>query len=159
MTVYILHHLRQNGLLDGPTLHCVDSTELAVDCQQLLATVTIKGKKIRIYNDVDCDCGVRRKKRDKSIYVVGYRLHTLTAINAKTGYSIPLISLLAPANHHDSHFLAPLVRLGKAIGLDVKLVTADEAYHDNDDKVFEENGVYFVKPPGQPFEGSTTLFF
>ena len=36
------------------------------------------------------------KKRDKSVYVVGYRMHTLTAINAKTGHSFPLISLLAP---------------------------------------------------------------
>lgn len=148
LTVYILYHLRKNGLLDGPMVHCVDSTELAVDCQRLLATLKIKGKAIRIYDDVDCDCGVRRKKRDKSIYVVGYRLHTLTAINARTGYSIPLISLLAPANHHDSHFLGPLVRLGKAIGLDLKLITADEAYHDKDGAIFEENGVYLVKPPG-----------
>jgi hypothetical protein len=72
----------------------------------------------------------------------------LTAINTQTGYSIPLISLLAPANHHDSHFLLPLVQLAKAIGLDVKLITADEAYHDNDGAVFEGNDVYLVKPPG-----------
>jgi hypothetical protein len=112
-----------------------------------LATLTIKGKKIRIYDDIDCDCGVRRKKRDKSVYVIGYRMHTLTAINPKTGHSIPLISLLAPANHHDSHFLSPLVRLGKAIGLDLKLITADEAYHDNDGSLLEESGVHLVKPP------------
>ena len=147
LTVYIIYHLGQYGFLDGPVLHCVDSSELAVDCQRLLATLTIKGKKIRIYDDVDCDCGRRRQKRDKSIYVVGYRLHTLTAINAQTGHSIPLISLLAPANHHDSHFLAPLMRLAKAIGLEIKLITADEAYHDNDGGLFEENGVYLVKPP------------
>jgi hypothetical protein len=147
MTVYIIYHLGQYGFLDGPVLHCVDSSELAVDCQRLLATLTIKGKKIRIYDDVDCDCGTRRQKRDKSIYVVGYRLHTLTAINAQTGHSIPLISLLAPANHHDSHFLAPLMRLAKAMGLEIKLITADEAYHDNDGGLFEENGVYLVKPP------------
>ena len=87
------------------------------------------------------------KKRDKSVYVVGYRMHTLTAINPKTGHSIPLISLLAPANHHDSHFLAPLVRLGKAIGLDLKLITADEAYHDKDGSLYKETGVHLVKPP------------
>lgn len=91
-------------------LHCVDSSELAVDCQQLLATLEIKGQKIRIYDDIDCDCGKRRNKRNKSAYVVGYRMHTLTAINAKTGHSFPLISLLAPANHHDSNFLLPLVQ-------------------------------------------------
>jgi len=147
ITVYILHHLKESGLLDGPLLHSVDSTELAVDCQRLLATVTIKGKKIRIYDDVDCDCGVRRQKQDKSIYVVGYRLHTLSAINVQTGHSIPLISLLAPANHHDSHFLLPLVELAKAIGLKLKLVTADEAYHDSDGVLYEQSEVHLIKPP------------
>ena len=81
------------------------------------------------------------------MYVVGYRMHTLTAINPKTGHSIPLISLLAAANHHDSLFLAPLVRLGKAIGLDLKLITADEAYQDTDGSLYKESGVHLVKPP------------
>ena len=147
LTVYILYHLRENGILGEGFVHCVDSSELPIDRQHLLATLTIKGKKIRIYDDIDCDCGKRRKKRDKSVYVVGYRMHTLTAINPKTGHSIPLISLLAPANHHDSLFLAPLVRLGKAIGLDLKLITADEAYHDKDGSFFKESGVHLVKPP------------
>ena len=147
LTVYILHHFQQHGFLDGRIVHCVDSTELAVDCQELLAKFTIKGKKIRIYGDIDCDCGKRRTKRDKSIYVVGYRMHTLSAINAETGQSFPLISLLAPANHHDSHFLGPLVSIGKAIGLDLQLVTADEAYHDNDSTIYDESGVHLVKPP------------
>jgi hypothetical protein len=147
LTVYILYHFKRFGFLDDGIVHCVDSTELAVDCQELLAKLTIHGKKIRIYGDIDCDCGKRRTKRDKSIYVVGYRLHTLTAINAKTGQSFPLISLLAPANHHDSHFLKPLVQFGKAIGLELKLITADEAYHDNDDTVYSENGVHLIKPP------------
>jgi hypothetical protein len=147
LTVYILHHFKQCGCLDDNIVHCVDSTELPVDCQELLATLTIKGTKIRIYDDIDCDCGKRRTKRDKSIYVVGYRLHTLTAINAKTGQSFPLISLLAPANHHDSHFLEYLVHFGKAIGLELKLITADEAYHDNGDVLCLKNGVHLIKPP------------
>ena len=81
LTVYILYHLRENGILGEGFVHCVDSSELPIDRQHLLATLTIKGKKIRIYDDIDCDCGKRRKKRDKSVYVVGYRMHTLTAIN------------------------------------------------------------------------------
>ena len=147
LTVYILHHFQQHGFLDGRIVHCVDSTELAIDCQELLAKLKIKGKKIRIYCDIDCDCGKRRTKRDKSIYVVGYRMHTLAAINAETGQSFPLISLLAPANHHDSHFLGPLVNIGKAIGLDLQLITADEAYHDNDGTIYDESGVHLAKPP------------
>jgi hypothetical protein len=128
LTVYVLHQFAGCGFLDDKTIHCLDSTELASECQKLLATVQIGKKRIRIYNDYECDCGVRRKKRDKSVYVVGYRLHTLTAINTRTGQSYPLISLLAPANHHDGNFLVPLGNLAKAVGLDVKLITADEAY-------------------------------
>lgn len=146
LTVYILHQFNQCGFLDEQTIHCVDSTELAVECQTLLATLDINGRKIRIYDDIDCDCGARRKKRDKSVYVVGYRLHTLTAINAKTGQSYPMISLLAPANHHDSNFLVPLSRLGQAIGLDVKLITADEAYGDKEGRLREETGINLVRP-------------
>lgn len=147
LMVYIIYHLRESGILDEGFVHCVDSTELPIDRQQLLAVLKIKGKNIRIYDDIDCDCGKRRKKRDKSVYVVGYRMHTLTAINPKTGHSIPLISLLAPGNHHDSHFLVPLVRLGKAMGLDLKLITADEAYHDKDGALFKESGIHLIKPP------------
>ena len=147
LLVYILHHFHQSGLLDDCILHGVDSTELANYCKVPLASIEVKGKKIRIYNDIDCDCGKRRNKRDKSPYVVGYRLHTLTAINAKTGHSFPLVSLLAPANHHDSNFLTPLAKLAQAMGIDLKLITADEAYHDSDGSFFKETGVHVITPP------------
>jgi hypothetical protein len=81
------------------------------------------------------------------MYVVGYRLHTLTAIDVKTGLSFPLVSLLAPANHHDSHFLSPLVNVAQAMGIEVKLITADEAYHDNDGSLFKDTGVLVTTPP------------
>ena len=48
LTVYILYHLKERGILDEGLLHCVDSSELPIERQQLLATLTIKGKKIRI---------------------------------------------------------------------------------------------------------------
>ncbi len=149
LLVYILHYFNQSGLLGDCHLHGVDSTELANDCKIPLASLKIKGRKIKIYNDIDCDCGARRNKRDKSPYVVGYRLHTLTAIDAKTGHSFPLVSLLAPANHHDSHFLLFLVNLAQSMGLDVKLVTADEAYHDKDGSLFEETGAIVTTPPSK----------
>ena len=149
LLVYILHHFKQSGILGDCHLHGVDSTELANYCKIPLASIDINGKKIRIYNDIDCDCGARRNKRDKSKYVVGYRLHTLTAIDAKTGHSFPLVSLLAPANHHDSHFLPFLVNLAQAMGIDIKLVTADEAYHDKDGSLFKETGVIVTTPPSK----------
>jgi len=147
LLVYFLHHFSQSGLLGDNILHGIDSTELANDCKRPLASLEIKGKKIRIYNDIDCDCGKRRNKRNKSIYVIGYRLHTLTAIDVKSGQSFPLVSLLAPANHHDSHFLLFLVNLAQAMGIDLKLITADEAYHDKDGSLFADTGVIVTTPP------------
>ena len=147
LMVYILHHFNQSGLLGDNVIHGIDSTELASDCKLPLATLKIKGKKIRIYNDIDCDCGRRRNKRDKSVYVIGYRLHTLTAIDAKTGHSFPLVSLLSPANHHDSHFLPFVVNLAQAMGIDMQLITADEAYHDKDGSLFDKTKVVVTTPP------------
>jgi hypothetical protein len=145
--VYFLHHFNQSGLLGDATIHGVDSTDLANDCKSPLAVIKVEGKKICIYNDLDCDCGKRRKKRNKSDFFIGYRLHTLTAINSETGHSYPLVSLLAPANHHDSHFLIFLVKLAQAMGIDLKLITADEAYHDKSGNLFEDTGVIVTTPP------------
>jgi hypothetical protein len=147
LLVYILLHFFKSGLLDDKILHGIDSTELANDCKLPFATLDIKGRKIRIYNDIDCDCGKRRNKRNKSTYVIGYRLHTLTAIDVTSGQSFPLVSLLAPANHHDSHFLPFLVSLAQAMGIDLKLITADEAYHDKDGSLFADTGVILTTPP------------
>ena len=90
LTVYILYHFNKSGLLKDGALHCVDSTESAVDSARPLAVLKVRGKKIRIYNDIDCDCGWRRNKSDKSVYVTGYRMHTLTAVCPKTGHGSPL---------------------------------------------------------------------
>jgi hypothetical protein len=165
LLVYILHHFYQSGLLGDCALHGVDSTELANDCRSPLASLDIKGKKIRIYNDIDCDCGKRRNKRDKSVFFIGYRLHTLTAIDAQTGQSFPLVSLLAPGNHHDSHFLPFLVSLAQAMGIDIKLITADEAYHDKDGSLYRKTGVIVTAPPSakvdlpENIDGSTGAVF
>ena len=147
LLVYILYHFFKSGLLGDNILHAIDSTELANDCKIPLATLDIKGKKIRIYSDINCDCGKRRNKRNKSTYVIGYRLHTLTAIDVTSGQSFPLVSILAPANHHDSHFLPFLVSLAQAMGIDLKLITADEAYHDKDGSLFADTGVILTTPP------------
>jgi hypothetical protein len=103
-TVFLsLLFIYKSVLLGDCTLCGVDSTELANDCKIPLVSLDIKGKKIRIYGDIDSDYGPRCNKRDKSVFVVGYRLHTLTVINAHNGQSFPLASLVAPANHHDKH--------------------------------------------------------
>ena len=144
--VYILHYFYRSGLLDKQVIHGVDSSEIANDNKLPLYTINVGKKKIRIYNDIDCDCGARRNKRDKSSYVIGYRMHTLTAINPSTGQSFPLLSLLGPANHHDSRYLRPLVELAQVIGIEMKLITADEAYHDKDGSLLADTGVHLITP-------------
>jgi len=147
--VYFLHHLYKSGCLENAVIHGVDSSELPSEINYPLCTIEVKGKKIRIYSDPDCDCGKRRNKRDKSYYVIGYRLHTLTAINPSTGHSFPLMSLVGAANHHDSLFLKPLIKLALALGIDIKLITADQAYHDSDGSVLYETGVYVIAPASE----------
>ena len=147
--VYILHYLHLSGCLEKTVVYGIDSTELPIEINYPLCSIKVKGKNIRIYSDPDCDCGKRRSKRDKSQYVIGYRLHTLTAINPTTGHSFPLVSIAGAANHHDSLFLTPLIKLAQAMGINVKLVTADQAYHDSDGTVLEETGVYVVAPPAE----------
>jgi hypothetical protein len=147
LLVYFPRHFYKSDLLGDCTLCGVDSTELDNDCRIPLASLKIKGKKIRIYGDPDCDCGSRRNKRDKSVYVVGYRPRTLTVIDVHNGQSFPLVSLVAPANHHDSHFLPFLVKLAQAMGIDIQTVTADKAYHDKDGSLFNETGVMVTTPP------------
>ena len=147
--VYFLHYFYESGCLENAVIHGVDSSELPSEIKYPICTIEVKGKKIRIYSDLDCDCGKRRNKRDKSHYVVGYRLHTLTAINPSTGHSFPLISLVGAANHHDSLFLKPLIKLAQALGIKIKLITADQAYHDSDGSVLNETGVYVVAPASE----------
>ena len=149
LLLYFLHYFYKSGCLENAVIHGIDSSELPSEVKYPLCTVKVGRNKIRIYSDLDCDCGTRRNKRDKSHYVVGYRLHTLTAINPSTGHSFPLISLVGAANHHDSLFLKPLIKLAQAMGIDVKLITADQAYHDSDGSVLQETGVYVVAPASE----------
>ncbi|MCP4986932.1 MAG: transposase [Colwellia sp.] len=151
LMVYIIYLFKESGRIDSKsTIHAADSSEIPAICNPApLATIEIKGKKVRIYSDLDADCGKRRKKRDKSEYFVGYRIHTLTAINAQTGESYPLISLVAPGNHHDSLFLEELIVLGKGIGLELRVLIADEAYGDGErsEAIRRQHKVTVVTPP------------
>ncbi len=148
--VYLIHLFKNSGRIDnGFTVHAVDSSEVPAICNPSpLATIKIGNKKVRIYSELDADCGKRRKKRDKSEYFVGYRLHTLTVINPLTGQSYPLISVVVAGNHHDSLLLEQLIVFGKAIGLGLKVVIGDEAYGDGkgSEEIRKEHDVTVVTP-------------
>jgi len=132
--VYFICLFLENKPLSPATFYAMDSTEIAAKTSPYpLFKMKLGDKWVRVYQDIDADCGTRRPKRDKSTFVVGYRLHTLTVIDAKTEIAYPLLSILAPANHHDSNFLELLVAFGKKIGLNLNIVTTDQAYGDRDE--------------------------
>ncbi len=149
LVYFIALFLESKGLGDA-SFHAVDSTELPVKINPYpLFKTTVNGEKVRFYSDIDADLGRRRNKRDKSKYIVGYRLHTLTVIDPKTQEAYPLISVLAAANHHDSNFIKVLLKLSKAIGLDVKLIVADQAYGSEQEykEFYDEYGVTLLNAP------------
>jgi hypothetical protein len=132
--VYFICLFLENKPLSPATFYAMDSTEIAAKTSPYpLFKMKLGDKWIRVYQDIDADCGTRRQKRDKSTFVVGYRLHTLTVIDAKTEIAHPLLSILAPANHHDSNFLELLVDFAQKIGLNLNIVTTDQAYGDRDE--------------------------
>lgn len=152
--VYVAHLLVQRGKIAHPYHVCgIDSTDLAVVSRpHPLATLKLpNNKSVRIYAELDADCGKRRKKRDKSEYFVGYRIHTLVAIDAKTGANYPLLNLVAPANHHDKLFLPQLLAFASAMGLRMEIVTADEGYLDpkQNEQMHQEYGVRVITPASQ----------
>jgi hypothetical protein len=153
LMVYITHLLVKEINLPYPFQICgVDSTDLASSCCPVpLATLTVGKKKVRIYDELDADCGKRRKKRNKSEYFVGYRLHSLNVIDPHRGQNYPLLSLVAPANHHDNLLLPQLVAFGQAMGLNIQVITADAAYGDaeQNQKIKKEYGVTVVTSPSQ----------
>lgn len=153
LMVYITHLLVKEINLPYPFQICgVDSTDLASSCCPVpLATLTVGKKKIRIYNELDADCGKRRKKRNKSEYFVGYRLHSLNVIDPHSGHNYPLLSLVAPANHHDNLLLPQLVAFGQAMGLNIQVITADAAYGDaeQNQQIKKEYGVTVVPSPSK----------
>jgi hypothetical protein len=129
LMVYFIHLFLKQHPLPATALFGVDSTELAAPISPYpLAKIEVGKQTVRIYSDWQADCGTRRKKRDKASYVVGYRLHTLMVIDVERAVGYPLLSLLAPANHHDRPFLNLLVQLGRALGLQLDVVVGDQAY-------------------------------
>ncbi len=153
LMVYFIYLFIKSGRLDRKcVLWGADSTELPAPCDpHPLATIKVKGQKVRIYTDLDADCGVRRNKRDKSKYFVGYRMHSLTAIDPLTQQSYPILSLIAPGNHHDNLFLPQLVQLGRAIGLDIQVITTDEGYADaeQNQQIQQQCGITVLSTPSE----------
>jgi hypothetical protein len=94
---------------------------------------------------------LRETPEQKGQVTLRGRLQT-SYINSYQSIYRPFFSSDIPcgaANHHDSLFLKPLIKLAQAMGIDVKLITADQAYHDSDGSVLQETGVYVVAPASE----------
>jgi len=150
LMVYMVHHFLASGRLGDSVLHTMDSTDVAepVNTSPLGKIEMPDGSFIRFYSDLSCDCGSRRNKRDKSKMFVGYRVHTLCVADVESGIAFPLLSLTVAANHHDSQVLEPLLALARAVGIEVKVLSADEAYADakKQTALREEHGLLVVTP-------------
>jgi hypothetical protein len=157
LMVYVTHLMIKEIKIPHPFQICgIDSSDLAIACCPVpLATLTVGKKKVRIYSELDADCGKRRKKRNKSEHFVGYRLHSLVVIDPQTGHNYPLLSMLAPANHHDNLFLPQLVAFAQAMGLSIQVITGDAAYGDaeQNQQIKQEQGVTVITPPSQKVKG------
>ena len=150
LLVYVLTRFFDSPLGKGSVYYGIDGTDLAakmVSHPLLTLTVHIGGKeeKIAVYSQRDTDCGERRNKSDRSKFFVGYKVHALTVLNPLTGKAYSLLSVVTGANHHDSNFLEPLVTLGKALGLDIGFMVADQAYNADDLAHFPD--ITLVTPP------------
>ena len=150
LMVYVIHLLVKSGKVAHPFRVCgVDSSDVAVvSCARPLATIEVGRQKVRIYAELDADCGKRRRKRDKSEYFVAYRIHTLVVIDPNSGLNYPLFSLAAPGNHHDNLFLPQLVAFGHAMGLSMDIITVDEGYIDTkqNEQIQKDYGVTIITP-------------
>jgi len=64
LITYVVYLLIKAGRISHPFSICgIDSTELAALCSPVpLATVTVGKKKVRIYSELDADCGKLKKK-------------------------------------------------------------------------------------------------
>lgn len=130
LMVYMSHHFFASGRLGESVMHMIDSTDVAtpISPRPLHKIKLSTGDSIRFYSDLGCDCGSRRNKRDKSKMFVGYRVHTLCVTDMATRIAFPLFSVAVAANHHDSQLLEPLLAIARAAGIEIKLLSADEAY-------------------------------
>jgi hypothetical protein len=151
LMVFMAHHFLASGRLGERVLHMMDSTDVAepINTSPLGKIEMPDGGFIRFYADLSSDCGSRRNKRDKSKMFVGYRVHTLCVADVESGIAFPLLSLAVAANHHDSQVLEPLLSLARAVGIELKVLSVDEAYADAEKQTAlrEEHGLLVVTPP------------
>ncbi len=150
LMVYVMVMFFGCGRLGKKGVFALDSTDVATknNPRPLDKVEMPDGSFIRFYADLDSDCGARRNKRDKSDKLVGYRVHTLCAVDVETEIAFPVLSLAVAANHHDSQMLEPLVAVARVIGLEIKILLGDDAYGDvaKQQELLARDGITLLTP-------------
>lgn len=156
LMVFMAYHFMEAGHVGKNNFHLIDSTDVAEPINNApLAKIKMPdGSDLRFYSDLDSDCGSRRNKRDKSKYIVGYRVHTICVADTDNQIAFPLLSVAVAANHHDSQTLDLMLTLAEAMGLNIKVLSADEAYADADKqkRLLKENMTMVVTAPKEKAE-------
>ena len=80
-----------------------------------------------------------------SHFAVGGGLYLIYA--EKKGLREKSDEILEFTRRHARFFLLVTMVFGSIMGIDVQLITADEAYHDKDGSLFEDTGVILTTPP------------
>ena len=129
------------GLFDGSQVWIADSTDIESPCSgKPIDFIIENGKKKALFTDSTARKGVHSVKKCGTRYYIGHKKHSLMLVLPDGNKAIPLLSLVSPADCHDSNYLMPLIDLALSLGLKIKYVVCDLAYIDETtkEKAFEK---------------------
>lgn len=128
-----LNVLEEKGILGETKVYLTDATDIESPTSNKVVETVIDretGKERKIFHDGDAAVGRRAKKKNKSEFFIGFKKHTISVFLPDENISLPLCSIVKPANVHDSLVVEEMVKLAKSQKIPVRIITADLAYHD-----------------------------
>ena len=139
-----IHQAVDIGLFNGSQVWIADSTDIESPCSgKPIGFIIEDGKKKEVFTDKTARKGRRSAKKCRTEYYIGHKKHSLMLVLPDGNKTISLLSLVSPADCHDSNYLMPLIELGLSLGLNIKYVVCDLAYIDEatKEKAFEKGVV------------------
>ena len=134
MLVFI-HQAVDFGLFDNSQVWIADSTDIESPCSgKAIDTIIEDRKKKELFTDKTARKGRRSVKKCRTRYYIGHKKHSLMLVLPDGNKAISLLSLVSPADCHDSNYLMPLIDLALSLGLKIKYVVCDLAYIDETTK-------------------------
>jgi len=128
-----LKNLEEKGKLGEMKVYLTDATDIESPTSFKVIDKEIDpetGKERKIFNDRDAAVGKRAKKKNKNQFFIGFKKHTISLLIPDENISLPLCSIVKPANVPECMVLEDLVKLAKSQKIPMNILTADLAYHD-----------------------------